>query len=81
MWQKARIILDGHDEQAGVVGKYIYVQCGPPVDDLGPEHIGYRTNISTHGYKMVHVEFVELLPEFAEDVPLISWQEFLEGKK
>lgn len=82
-WQKARGIED-HIE--------FWVEVGPPFIDGGvdcegktraPERI-YRTNVVvslTPPLKFLRVaaRTTELLPQFADDVPLIEWRELAMG--
>lgn len=85
MWQKARQ-LKGSQR-----GRTMWVQAGRPIviptigiitgKPLEPEpvfqtnHIGPRTGRPT----VISADYLELLPEFAKDVPLVSWEDFLNG--
>jgi len=83
MWQKARIIRNGYFPQ--LRGRTVWTIGGRReqfCNDLAG--IEYRdtdfvdTNLR-QGSQIVGLdgENLELLPEFAEDVPLVSWEDFL----
>jgi hypothetical protein len=88
MWQKARYVKSF--EYPEKIGLTVWVQVEAPFRGSGyslRDHIrmdgpAYRTN-HINPYlpsltTLVPADNVELLPEFAEDVPLISWDEFLQ---
>jgi hypothetical protein len=81
MWQKARILKS--IDRPVCIGMCCWTrppQVGPCTDDHDCKiHTEFLpTNIT---YQSMRVGFdpvcVELLPEFAENVPIISWDEFL----
>lgn len=87
MWQKARIIKVFAQERA--LGRYAWVFVKPPRrltaliigTDRVHSQLGYDTNVDhvppLNGSMQLAANQVELLPEFAEDVPMITWEEFL----
>jgi hypothetical protein len=87
MWQKARII--NHRCLREIIGLEMWVK-GPPQLCKGVDHytgtkteiVGYEIAIiptPPRLYSSMDKDDLELLPEFAEDVPLISWDDFLKG--
>lgn len=84
MWQKARICRDGlrayHQEH--LAGREVWIDA-KEIRPIGQWHV-VKSNlvaspISPANHMGLALEVLELLPEFAEDVPLISWQDFIEG--
>ena len=90
-WQKARFVsgdFPEHRRQSELIGKTFWVAVPPRWSYLRNEvtlqmqnYRVYDCNIRSHLYNrdVVPVELVELLPEFADDIPIISWEEFLAG--
>lgn len=86
MWQRAKLL-----RPAQHAGRIVWLLAAAPEikkvvgvfsrkPDVGPR---YRMNIVVNNPRgaLIRPEWVELLPEFAEDVPLISWDDFLAGKE
>jgi hypothetical protein len=90
-WQRARIlVLEAFPE---CVGRELWVRSGPPHEVntfqistnqviLGVKR--FSTNLLHSGENGIDIlplqadpEKIELLPDFAEDVPLIPWEQFL----
>jgi len=92
MWQKARILVCGRFPQ--VVGKELWVVVGKPVMKATRDLITHEklpieslldVSIVDENGRLTCAEprQIELLggPDaFAEDVPLISWDEFIRGE-
>lgn len=91
-WQRARIVkvFDEEAEVKATVGRYLWVEAAEPkplgTHSVSPQNIFvsamdfpcYRSNLTVRGQPVsVDAEGVELLPEFADDAPLISWEDFL----
>lgn len=84
MWQKARIL---NYEEAEANGRTIWTESQPRLTasiskgGYCPPEPMMKVNIVSrnHPYCAIPLHNLELLPEFAEDVPLISWEEFLKG--
>lgn len=77
-WQRARIIRVERPEDKVAVDNIVWVTGRP---QACPEH-GHlcdhnRTVLETNIGVFFTADFLELLPEFAEDVPLIPWEQFL----
>jgi hypothetical protein len=85
-WQRARITNSDN------VGREFWVEAGPPVNktckswrdsDSIDAYTGtypvFITNIVYDEVRraVINAKDAELLPDFAEDVPLIPWEEFL----
>jgi hypothetical protein len=77
-WQLARVLYDPLYEEAGIVGKLVWANsliqepCG--VRDCTVPSIGVcYTNESPFGAVdcVMHADTLELLPEFADSVPMI----------
>lgn len=87
MWQRARLIRHGTTkEQYGLINRLFYVAACPPFDVWNrPGAKWFISNIISPNdsirLREVDASYTELLPEFAEDVPLISWADFLAGKE
>jgi hypothetical protein len=91
MWQKARIIdVDDNPEFLHLLGREVWTKCGISRDYLFQTYDGVLTSGDGHEINVLFEEgrdtlvsepsrCLELLPEFAEDVPLISWQSFLDA--
>ena len=85
MWQKARIVLTHKHPEC--LGREIWVVAESPrvqyCHDIETGDVqqadGFTSNIEDELQCIVRREVVELIPEFADDVPLISWQSFLKG--
>jgi hypothetical protein len=90
MWQKARILANNSFPE--VIGREIWTLCEPPHMTAAisakdgtyrPERLSMKIAIKPidpHApYCVLPMAKLELLPEFAEDVPLISWDDFLKG--
>jgi hypothetical protein len=88
MWQKAKIVKTD-EEHPELLGLTHWVKREPPrhvrcvtIDTKIP--IPYEMTLETNLYTPTLTircvtEAVELLPEFAENVPLISWDEWRKG--
>ena len=87
-WQRARISADVPDWKE-TVGSTLWTKVGPPTtipewnsnmfnETIAPL-VSFETNLfdETGEPLRVTTEFVELLPDFADDVPLIPWEQFL----
>jgi hypothetical protein len=88
MWQKALVI-----KSDTYCGKQLWVKSQPPHFASNPFNVitgvrkkpGPRMFVSIKPRSnenipvVISPERIELLPEFAEDVPLISWDDFLKG--
>lgn len=78
-WQRARITVANHK----LAGYFVWVEVGPP--SLKAENCtvevpsdGIRTNIvGARGRIGLPASHAELLAEFADDVPLITLDDFL----
>ena len=87
MWQKARILRAPTAPQ--ITGRTIWVKSEPPHIAPAISRSGKRLIPMPSFYVAVEpvgglipiiaAKFLELLPEFAEDVPLIEWEAFLNG--
>jgi hypothetical protein len=87
MWQKARIVR--HRCLSEIIGREVWVKDLPTLCSGIDHYTGEETH--TIGYEVailptpprsassMRKEDLELIPEFAEDVPLISWEDFLKG--
>jgi hypothetical protein len=83
-WQKARILKSQFPE---LIHREFYVKVERPRDRVayfegrvkGVTPDAVETNIlsetDTHTY-LWSLQMLELLPEFIEDAPLVSWEEF-----
>lgn len=90
MWQKARIVHTyTHPEW---IGRSMWIESAQPATlwtkdletgiRIPPTRRLFLTNIAgPNGLSWIASRGLELLSEFAEDVPLVSWQDFLEGKE
>ena len=83
MWQRARIL--GTRKSPEVVGRLVWVQMGPPSIGRDTEaramRIGYRTNlIDGFFFCAFEAHNIELLPEFADNIPVEDWNDFLRGE-
>ena len=93
MWQKARILKQDHHPE--VTGFTVWVKAHAPemvatrcsesrlslgVNLRACTNIRRDNGVGRIGNVRIAPELIELLPEFAEDVPLISWDEFLRGE-
>ena len=90
MWQKARIIQADKCAKS-LLGRTVWVK-GRPITTSSisqwnggvvEPHSAFVTNVDLKPYAVIHSAAVELLggPDaFAEDVPLISWDEFIRGE-
>jgi hypothetical protein len=87
MWQKARIIDSTIHRE--LIGREFWIEARPPVEKptrdietgtrLKAEPL-FNANIRDgRGSVCVAPRGLELLPEFAEDVEMISWEDFLKG--
>lgn len=77
MWQKARVISNSIGS-----GKSFWVVAVPPnsQDGYPPGFISNLISPVVDDYlRWVMAGQTELLPEFAEDVPLVTWEDFLNG--
>lgn len=91
-WQKARIITTISDEQfllhrvlwvTGTVMEPDYLPHSTPRG--GPPCIVTERSIYTNVFnkdqqQSACISRLELLPEFADDVPMVSWNDFVAGK-
>jgi hypothetical protein len=87
MWQKARYV--NATEYPETMGRELWIRVGPPRKipgfrfDTGLPCVAcsYETNhiAPNGGVTLVNKNVIELLPEFAETVELISWSDFLKG--
>ena len=87
MWQKARILKNSN--YPDVVGRTIWVKVGRPITTAA---VNFATGEITESQPYAEIaikplrgpwaglpaDHLELLPEFADDVPLIPWEQFLE---
>ena len=89
-WQRARLIASDYSD---LIGKLLWVQCGPPVQKALPGHdgdgrpigndidgLGYFTNLTNHlgGRGFIDAPALELLNEFRfDDPPLILFGEWV----
>ena len=84
-WQKARIVVS--DEVKFVlphmIGKLVWVQCGPPVITDGyqdgiyyPPTRWFRVGLVGRDYRptLIMAKYIELLPEFVQSVELIPYE-------
>jgi len=90
-WQKARIVKSDYDNPP-LVGHELWVIAETPrerftVDRDGKPFVAdlvYEVNIEYPGKpaqtSVVHPDYVELLPEFADDVPLVRWEDWIKEK-
>ena len=90
MWQKARIIENPLCNNQGTTGKEVWVK-GPPLAPDGEYHDSvsghmswridtphFETNLEIPEDKLwIDSRAVELLPEFANDVPMVQWEDFI----
>lgn len=89
-WQKARIINDPAVHPRDIVGKGIWVRAEPPSQHYGGPmadgkwHKGgmaYQIAIKNRWGDWMYIDhdIIELLPEFADDITPLTWEEFLAG--
>ena len=83
-WQRARVVKN---TDPAMIGKTLWVECRAP--ETGPlfvpntdRYVGDRPHFDAHiidsaGRQVAApVEMVELLPDFADDVPLVEYDEW-----
>ena len=89
MWQKARVIKGGKT-MGFLVGREVWVEAEPPQERHCAVMNSYeevdaltvKTNLDKDGYPVaLRQGAMELLPEFADAVPIVSWQEWLEEEQ
>lgn len=90
-WQKARFVggdFPEHQRPSELIGKVFWVVVPPRETKLRNEvtlrmqdYRVYDCNVwsGSHGRDVIPIELVELLPYFADDVPTVTWEEFLAG--
>ena len=90
MWQKAKVIETSLLHNRGSTGKECWVK-GPPLTPDGEIHDDvtgtmswtvdtphFETNIRVEDDGLlVDARAVELLSEFADDVPIVRWEDFI----
>lgn len=83
-WQKARILKVGNPEYAFIVGCTLWTEigrlepCGGNFCEIPSIYVNHQYN-SPFGpdQDVNHLDTLEMLSEFADDVPMLTWEEFL----
>ncbi len=86
-WQRARIVRMSLDSPHDLVGKLVWARGRPYLttararitnERFGPlQFIDVAINDEDGHFMVIPIEDLELLPEFHDDPPFISWEEFL----
>lgn len=89
-WQRG-IIKPVHDDYPETAGRRVWVRVGPPCFRPGTIAMESRkpvlgepcfdTNLEglRGGCVGIAPEAIELLPEFADEVAIVAWEDFLQG--